>query len=119
MRRILMMLIFALLIGSLLQAGELKGERALFGLNISPNPFEFETTITVYSERPSFILVMINNDQNELVKTIYCGDLSAGHHQFGWNGSNDEGEQLPSGKYTCEVTDQSKFTSVKKIIILK
>ncbi len=119
MRRTLLMLTFVLLIGSFLNAVEFRAEKGLFGLTISPNPFEFQTTITVYVSTPTPMFVAIYNDHKDLVKTIFSGEASSGYHQFGWNGSNNEGGFVSSGKYTCEVTDFQKFTSVKKIIILK
>ena len=119
MRRTLLMLTFALLIGSFLHAAEFTAEKSLFGLTISPNPFESQTTITVYVSDWTPMLVVIYDDHNELVKTIFSGEASSGCHQFGWNGSNNEGGFVTSGKFTCVVTDFQKFTSVKKIIILK
>ncbi len=120
MRRTIMMLMFVLLVGSMLHAiGTSRGIEALFGLSISPNPFEFETTITVAVQHTTYTNLVIYDSNNQIVKHIYGGLLSDGYHQFSWCGKDDAGNDLPTGRYTCEVSNQAKFTSVKKFIILK
>ncbi len=119
MRRILALLVLTFLIGSMLHAVELRGELVVVGLDISPNPFSTETVITVNVSHSIAAEIVISDCQGTVVRHIYAGLLSAGYHQFVWEGKNDAGEILPSGKYSCDIAGKSKFTSVKKFVILK
>jgi hypothetical protein len=90
-----------------------------------PNPFNPSTTIHYTVHRlPSAVrspiptTLKIYNILGEVVKTLVDQPKWVGDYAVQWDGKNDEGEQLSSGIYFCQlkVGDQ---TSAKKMVLLK
>jgi len=52
------------------------------------------------------------------VRTLFSGNVEAGFHSVQWNGTNDDGEELASGMYIYRMRS-NKFTSVKKLVLMK
>ncbi len=71
-----------------------------------PNPFNPETEIRFYLDKTRKVAVKIYNTRGQLVKTLVHGSLPAGFHTLLWNGTNNQGQSVPSGVYiyTLEVT---------------
>ena len=63
------------------------------------NPIQFDL-----AGAAAEVNVHIYDDSNNLVKTINCGSLSEGEQSIEWDGTNDDGETVPDGKYTFEVS---------------
>ncbi|MFC1898318.1 C10 family peptidase [Candidatus Cloacimonadota bacterium] len=85
-----------------------------------PNPFNPTTTINFNvangSER---ISINVYNLKGQKVKQLVNEQLSAGQHSVVWNGKDDAGKDASSGMYFVDMKDEGKYTSVKKIILLK
>ncbi|MDX1458492.1 MAG: flagellar hook assembly protein FlgD [Marinobacter sp.] len=47
----------------------------------------------------SDLRVSIKNSAGELVRQIELGSAQTGYHAFSWDGTNEDGEALPPGKY--------------------
>lgn len=46
------------------------------------------------------------------VRTLSCGELSAGEHECGWDGFDEAGSRCPTGSYVLRLeTDGSLLTS--------
>jgi photosystem II stability/assembly factor-like uncharacterized protein len=71
-----------------------------------PNPFDHNssgasqaTAISFYIPNESSSELAIYNTAGEKVKTLINSILSGGNHTFYWQGTDDSGNMLPSGKY--------------------
>ncbi|MDD3050815.1 MAG: FlgD immunoglobulin-like domain containing protein [Candidatus Cloacimonetes bacterium] len=88
-------------------------------LTITPNPFETVTKITCSVEANTEISLVILDGKDNLLKVIYTGKTLSDNDIFTWDGTNEEGIRLAEGKYVCELRFESKYTSIKKFLILK
>lgn len=64
-----------------------------------PNPFNPETEIRFYLEKDRKIELKIYNPLGQLVKTLVKDQLSEGFHTVVWDGTNNDGNQMPTGVY--------------------
>ncbi|MGB9665513.1 MAG: M20/M25/M40 family metallo-hydrolase [Ignavibacteria bacterium] len=79
-----------------------------------PNPFNPITKINFYIPVDSRIKLKIFNLKGELVDILIDGKLNAGNHSVVFNGSS-----LPSGVYFYELTNETGFRDIKKMILIK
>lgn len=96
-----------------------KSENENLNLDVTPVEFDTSTTITVRSLDNTDVNLFVLDTRGVIVKVIYQGSVRAGETVFTWDGSDYKGSRLPNGKYTVELAPVSKYTSLKKIIILK
>ncbi|MEN6446055.1 MAG: hypothetical protein ABFC98_08475 [Candidatus Cloacimonas sp.] len=86
--------------------------------DITPNPMDKECSITVGVTTPQNITIQIKAKDDELVREIYSGpvykDIS-----LTWNRYDYLGNFVPAGDYTVILSFDSRFTSLKKTLILK
>ncbi len=84
-----------------------------------PNPMETVGTVCAYfTERmPISISLLDNND--EIVKTIYSGSSIRGQMLIPFDRIDSKGNTLPNGKYWVSLSTNAKYTSTKKLLILK
>jgi hypothetical protein len=87
-----------------------------------PNPFNPSTTIRV---RVADNLagsahgeIYIFNGLGQKVKTILRGKLTAGNHDFTWNGVSDDGIPVAGGMYFV-VLENEQMKTTQKLILLK
>ncbi len=88
-------------------------------LQINPNPMKEYTVISFILEENQNVNLVITDSKGIVLKSLQNGILTKGKHAFNWDGTDYSNTRLPEGKYTVELNTDSKFTSVKKIIILK
>lgn len=88
-------------------------------LEISPNPVKEQTNISVISAKSCTIMINIYDEKDMLKKTVFVGSIVDGVTNFTWDGTDNTNTRLPQGKYVVILSGDDKFTSVKKIIILK
>ena len=89
-----------------------------------PNPFNPSTTISFdVAHTSSFVNLEIFNMKGQKLKQLVNGQLSAGQHQIIWNGTDRNGNKVTSGIYLyklhSESPDGGRYTSIKKMILLK
>ena len=84
-----------------------------------PNPFNPVTQISFNLPVATEFTLNVYNLLGEKVASLHNGYANAGHYTAGWNGSNMEGAQLPSGVYMYELNVGEKFRQVKKMMLLK
>lgn len=88
-----------------------------------PNPFNPSTTIKFSLPVTSNVRLQIYNLLGEVVKDIVNSNLPAGTHSFTWNAENNKNAKVTSGIYfyrlSAEGVDGSKYSEVKKMILLK
>lgn len=80
----------------------ISGQRIPAGLQILPNfpnPFQNQTHWVIWCEQPQTVSIKIYNILGQLVKTMLIDSLSAGMHQFSWDGLNDQNDASGDGIY--------------------
>lgn len=86
--------------------------------NNFPNPFNSQTRIGVALKASSAVTIDVFDVLGRKVKSIPAGKMSAGYHEFVWNGRNDAGRDVSSGVYLLRmaVGGSAKFL---KMLYLK
>lgn len=88
-----------------------------------PNPFNPSTNIKFSLPVNASVKLQVFNILGEVIKDIVSTELPAGRYSFIWNADNNNGISVTSGIYfyklVAEGSDGSKFSSVKKMILLK
>ena len=89
-----------------------------------PNPFNPTTNIKFSLKADSKVSLMIYNIRGQKVKTLVEDDMQAGYHSVVWNGTDESGKNVSSGVYfsrfdSADRNDGGRYTSVKKVILLK
>ncbi len=89
-----------------------------------PNPFNPTTNIQFSLKTDSKVSLSIYNIRGQKVKTLVEDSMPAGYHSVIWNGKDESGKSVSSGVYfsrfdTSDRNNGDKYTSVKKVILLK
>ena len=91
----------------------------------SPNPFNPTTVINYGVNSVAFVTLEVYNVKGQKIKTLVNKEMSAGTHSVIWNGDDDSGNKVSSGVYfskiglTSDSINDGKFTSTKKMLLLK
>ncbi|NIT58036.1 MAG: T9SS type A sorting domain-containing protein [Aliifodinibius sp.] len=83
-----------------------------------PNPFNPSTTIEFYLPRTDHVELVITNVLGQKVRTLYAGRVTAGSHQFSWDGTNENGATVASGVYLYHLKT-SLGQLVKKMLFIR
>lgn len=83
-----------------------------------PNPFNPNTTIKFSLKEQSPVNVTIYNISGQKVITLVNDTMPAGTYNLPWNGKDAKGRGVGSGIYFFKM-DSGKYTSTKKMIMLK
>jgi flagellar hook assembly protein FlgD len=84
----------------------------------SPNPFLSQTSGSVTLAHPAHMIIRIMDLQGRSVRRLVAAGLEAGRHGWTWDGRDDRGDQVASGTYLLEVTDESS-RAVRRIVRLR
>ena len=85
-----------------------------------PNPFNPSTTIRYSLKEDAEIKINVYNVKGQKVKTLINEQVTAGSHTITWNGKNESNTEIASGVYFYEMRiDESDYTSIKKMLLLK
>lgn len=83
-----------------------------------PNPFNPSTNIEYSIPIQSFVQLKIFDEIGQEVKTLVNSELPAGNYKINWDGTNNSGSLVASGRYFYQVSyDNVRLT--KKMILLK
>jgi len=83
-----------------------------------PNPFNPSTTLVFYLEEQSIVTVDIIDISGRSIHNTNYGTLQSGQHIHNWNGTNNEGNSLPSGHYFV-IFRVGTEQNVQKLVLLK
>ena len=83
-----------------------------------PNPFNPSTVIEFESPSNEFAKVIIYNVLGQKIRELFAGIVVKGLTRFKWDGTNDNGELVPSGTYIYSINIAGKNLS-KKMMLLK
>ena len=85
-----------------------------------PNPFNPSTTISfITTESTESIEISIYNLKGQKVKTLVRSEFDVGQHSIVWNGIDETGNNAGSGMYFAKMKAGGRYTSTKKLILLK
>ena len=85
-------------------------------VNNYPNPFNPETTISYELTSPETVACSIYNVNGQLVKSLVNGYQSAGKHHITWNGTNADGQPVPSGIYIYRLQAGESVQTLQMIL---
>ncbi|HPR16645.1 MAG TPA: PKD domain-containing protein [Candidatus Cloacimonadota bacterium] len=84
-----------------------------------PNPFNPETTISFTTLNSSeYTQIDIYNLKGQKVRQLVSAQLTAGPHAVVWNGTDDQGNIVPSGVYIYRMKS-GDFQQTRKMILMK
>jgi hypothetical protein len=90
-----------------------------FNLEVFPNPMESYGTVSAFFTDKIPISVVLTDTNDLLLKTIYVGVSEKGQMLIPFDRIDDKGLNLPKGKYWVVLSTNAKYTSTKKLLILK
>jgi hypothetical protein len=83
-----------------------------------PNPFNPATNFRFALPTPTKVTLEIFNILGQRVKALVDKPYPAGVHEIIWDGTNNSGEQLPTGVYFARLSAE-KFSATRKVVIVK
>lgn len=83
-----------------------------------PNPFNPATTIRFRLAEPGPVELIVTDISGRLITTLTSSDLSTGAYTYRWDGTNQKGEQVPSGVYLYHLRTAGE-TLTKKVTLLR
>jgi hypothetical protein len=87
-------------------------------VNIYPNPFNPDTTISFELSKAAPTSVKIYNLKGQLVATVLDAEMAAGKHNISWKGKDYRGKNVASGLYLIRV-QSGQHCSTRKAILMK
>lgn len=91
-----------------------------FGLTQNyPNPFNPETRINYGLPKESTVSLKIFNVRGQLVRTLVDEAKPAGFYTVHWDGTNDQGLNVPSGAYIYQIKAGDEFMKSNKMVLIK
>ena len=82
-----------------------------------PNPFNPSTTITYGINEDSNVNILIYDITGQLITTLLNTEQLQGWHSMLWNGTNQQGEQVPAGIYLSKITSGSDVKTTKLMLL--
>ena len=90
-----------------------------FSLNQNyPNPFNPQTNIDFSVPSAQNVTLEVYSLLGQKVKTLVDGHIEAGVHTVLWNGTNDNGVDVPSGVYFYRLSSDT-FTQTNKMVMVR
>ncbi|RPH96881.1 MAG: T9SS C-terminal target domain-containing protein, partial [Calditrichaeota bacterium] len=83
-----------------------------------PNPFNPSTAMDYHLHKSGFVRLTIFDVTGKRVRTLVEEHQTAGFHQFVWNGSDDNGRQLPSAVYYYSLQTDN-YVETKKLTLIR
>lgn len=98
-----------------LEWSELLAEAATLGQNY-PNPFNPATTIPYTIERESEVTLTVYDIAGREIRKVAEGQKTTGSYTAVWNGSDEQGFQVPSGVYLVRLQAGNEVHTKKMIL---
>ena len=86
--------------------------------NIIPNPMDKECVISIAVSTPVYINVQIKSSEGEFICDLYDGFVGKDIN-INWERLDNYGNYVPAGEYLVVVGFNTRYTSLKKTLILK
>lgn len=99
--------------------GESTNSSELFFINQNyPNPFNPSTTISYTLPEESNVTINIYNLLGNRVARIFSSIQPLGTHSIQWNGTDQQGNQVPTGIYFYQL-QAGDFVQTKKMVLMR
>ena len=82
-----------------------------------PNPFNPSTEIVYSLPRATHVELKIVDALGRVVTRLTDGFQHSGEHTHTWNGTNQEGQDMPSGVYFCQLKTENQIQTHKLLLI--
>lgn len=89
---------------------------ALSDVLVYPNPFTNHTSIEYHLLTSQFVQISLYNSIGQKVNTIASSVESSGKHSHSWNGTDMNGQLLPTGMYTFTIQAGQQTKSGKILL---
>lgn len=86
--------------------------------DIVPNPMDKECVISISVSTPIYINVQIKSSEGEFICDLYEGFVGK-NININWERLDNYGNYMPAGEYLVVVGFNTRYTSLKKTLILK
>ncbi len=83
-----------------------------------PNPFNPSTTVRYQLSKETDVEISVYNTLGSHIKTLYCSHQSAGSYQVDWNGTDEAGNNIPTGTYLIRM-QTGQGTQTQKVLLVK
>jgi hypothetical protein len=83
-----------------------------------PNPFNPATDIALAAEGPCAVTAGVYDAEGAFVRVLFDGTVGPGETALRWDGRNERGREVPSGRYFCRVVTP-RSTSVLPMLLLR
>ncbi|MCK4653887.1 MAG: carboxypeptidase regulatory-like domain-containing protein [Candidatus Cloacimonetes bacterium] len=84
-----------------------------------PNPFNPTTTISFSLEEPCHVTLAVFNIKGKKIRDLVDAELKAAYHSITWNGKDNNDKPASSGVYFYKMKAGGRYTSTKKMILMK
>lgn len=84
-----------------------------------PNPFNPSTEIKFALKEAAKVTIDIYNIKGAKVRTLVNQEMEPGYHTAQWNGRDSNNKSVSSGVYFYKMSAGGKYTSTRKMIMLK
>ena len=85
-------------------------------LEVSPNPFSYSTYITYKVPESGHIVIQVYDMQGRIQTTLMDTRQMPGSGKFYWNGTGDNGMELPKGTYIINITINNREKDAVKVV---
>lgn len=82
-----------------------------------PNPFNPSTQISFELPRKEEVSLTIYNTLGQKLTTLVNKELTAGSHEYQWNGTLENGNSAPAGIYFYELKSADKVATGKMVLL--
>jgi hypothetical protein len=86
-------------------------------INIYPNPFSSQTTISFHVENPGIVKVEILNSTGQTVRTLSDDYRSSGNYSVIWDAKDGTGINIAAGIYYYRVNEKDRINTGKLMLI--
>ena len=83
----------------------------------SPNPFTHNTTFSFSLKEAAHVSVDVYNVKGQLVKNLSNENMMADVHSVSWNGTDNSGNEVPTGVYFTRIATDTVETIHKVMVI--
>jgi len=85
----------------------------------TPNPFNAATDIEFILPQSDHVKLEVTDVLGKRVKLLCDKDMPEGHHKIRWDGTDDKGNEVPSGVYFYKLTVGKNFVDKRKMTLIK
>lgn len=85
----------------------------------TPNPFNAATDIEFILPQSDHVKLEVTDVLGKRVKLLCDRDMPEGHHKIRWDGTDEKGNEVPSGVYFYKLTVGKNFVDKKKMTLIK